>query len=542
MTRIIELIQRKIRQLILSVPVRWKIIGIGVLPVLILGFSLNYWITTGLSDWLSYILTDTRVEAAMNAGSRSVMFVTGIAAFFSIILLLLLVYILTNPIDTLKQTAERVAAGEYDLRAEVWARDEIGSMAESVNQMIDNFVAIQEDLSQSNRQLEAVNRIALAADRESEIHDVLYLTLESMLDLLGLEFGWVYLYDPEVQRMHLASWRGVPEAVQPALLQVDGGPPCESLRALKAGVLGADIVIEQCRRLEDCGLHGLAAQHLTIPIEARNIQFGVINLSFPHARELNADETALLEAIGTKISEVVANAWLRIKLREKEAARQLLLESLVSAQEDERRHLARELHDQAGQGLTSLLIRLKALENLCEQDELKAKLTEMQGLVSGTIQEIRDLSYSLRPPALEEFGLGAAIVGLADEIGSQSGLRIKVKNRIEGKLPLNIEMVLYRIVQEGLTNVVRHADASRVVIELEPRENLIYLMIEDDGRGFDPAEVRPEDGRRHLGLISMNERAELIGGRLEMYSRVGAGTTIEVRVPLPELEMLNANG
>jgi signal transduction histidine kinase len=535
-----DLIQRTIRQLVLSVPIRWKIIGIGVLPVLILGFSLNYWITTGLADWLSYILTDTRVEAAMNAGSRSVMFVTGIAAFLSIILLLLLVYILTNPIDTLKQTAKRVAAGEYHLRAEVWARDEIGSMAESVNQMIDNFVAIQEDLSETNRQLEAVNRIALAADRESEIHDVLFLTLESMLDLLGLEYGWVYLYDPEVHKMHLASWRGVPEAVQPALLQTDGGQPCESQRALEAGVLGGEIMVEQCRLLEGRGLQGVAAQHITIPIEARNIQFGVINLAFPQARELREDEIALLEAIGTKISEVVANAWLRIKLREKEAARQLLLESLVTAQEDERRHLARELHDQAGQGLTSLLIRLKALENMCEQDALKTKLTEMQGLVSGTIQEIRDLSYSLRPPALEEFGLGAAIVGLADEIASQTGLRIKVKNRIETKLPLNIEMVLYRIVQEGLTNVVRHAEAEKVVIELEPRENLVYLKLEDDGRGFDPVEVRPEDGRRHLGLISMNERAELIGGRLEMYSRVGAGTTIEVRVPLPELEMQNA--
>ncbi len=539
MASVFQKINKSIRQFVLSVPVRWKIIGIGILPVVILGVSLNYWITTGLSDWLSYILTDVRVRAAMGAGSRSVLFVTVIAAFLSLILLALLVHILNRPIDALKETAEEVAAGNYDSRAEIWAQDEIGALAAAVNQMIDNLVATQEDLSKTNRQLAIINRIGLAADQEDEIQDVLFIALESMLDLLELEFGWVYLYDPEVDKHHLASWKNVPGELEQILLNVEPENLCDSQLKLVTQTLENEIVSGLCGKLQTAGYVGDQSRHITIPIVAREIQFGVIYLYYPFPVDPDEETIELLELIETKISEVVANAWLKIKLREKEAARQFLLESLVTAQEDERSHLARELHDQAGQSLTSLLVRLKALENDCDDNEQKQKLENMQGLVSETINQIRELSYSLRPPALEEFGLGAAIRYLVDQFSNQSEVQIQFKNRIDGKLLKNVERVLYRIIQEGLTNVFRHAEASHVVIELEPHENYIYLKIQDNGHGFNPADIVPSDGKRHLGLISMHERAELIGGSLEMYSVVGEGTTIEVKVPSREMEIMH---
>ncbi|MEJ2758642.1 MAG: HAMP domain-containing protein, partial [Anaerolineales bacterium] len=266
MSKILTKFTQKVRQLILSVPVRWKIVGIGILPVIILGVSLNYWITTGLADWLSYILTDVRVEAAMRAGSRSVMFVTVIAALLSIILLMLLVYILTNPIEELKATAQEVASGKFETRAEVWAKDEIGSLAVSVNQMIDNFVSIHENLSRTNQQLEALNRIALAADREEDIHDVLFIALESMLSLLGLEMGWVYLYDPEVDKFHLASWKGVPEVLQEPLLKLDGEGLCECLVQIRQGEYPNPISIQPCHHLEAVDCTGGFNDHLSILI------------------------------------------------------------------------------------------------------------------------------------------------------------------------------------------------------------------------------------------------------------------------------------
>lgn len=199
-------------------------------------------------------------------------------------------------------------------------------------------------------------------------------------------------------------------------------------------------------------------------------------------------------------------------------------------------HLARELHDQAGQSLTSLLIRLKTLEKSCSEPGLINQLSDMQDQVSDTIDQIRDLSYSLRPPALEEFGLGTAIQALAEDIATQSPIQIHYVNHIKNNLSSKIDVVIYRIVQEGLTNVIRHAEATEVEIEIELRENLLYLRVEDNGKGFDPANAVPEDGKRHLGLISMNERAELIGGVLDMYSSVGKGTKIEIKVPVPEME------
>ena len=525
-------IRDRIGRLILSVPVRWKIIGIGILPVIILGFSLNYWVITGLSNWLSYLLTDVRVEAAMSAGSRSVIFVTILAAAFSVLILTLLVHILTRPILALINTAETVAVGNTDSRAKVWAQDEIGALAISFNQMIDNLIAIQDDLTQSNRQLEAINQIALAVDQEFEIHDVLFITLENLLNLLDLEFGWVYLYDPEVHKHHLASWKNVPEAIQKDILSVEEGDLCPSQIPAEVKDTPNQIRIQVCPRLESAGFEPSRSRHISIPIEAREIHFGVINLYYPEQESLDEETLALLESIQTKISEVVANAWLQIKLREKEAARALLLQSLVTAQEDERAHLARELHDQAGQSLTSLLIRLKAMENLCEGDALEGNLHQMQDVVAETINRIRDLSYQLRPPSLEEFGFGTAVHALAEEMTFQTDLKIRFKDKLQQEISPDLALVLYRIVQEGLTNILRHAQANQATIDLVQDGNLLHLIIEDDGKGFDPAQILPEEGNRHLGLISMHERAELIGGTMEMYSAPGEGTTIRVQVPL----------
>jgi len=535
-----KFLKKKLKPLLLAVPVRWKIIGIGILPVVILGVSLNYWVTTGLSDWLSYILTDVRVEAAMAAGSRSVFFVTVLAAFLSVILLWFLAYILNNPLEELKRTAQEVASGKFDTRATVWAKDEIGALATSVNQMIDNFVEIQEDLSQTNRLLAAANQIALAAEQGHEIHDILYLFLENLLDLMELEMGWVYLYDPELQKHHLASWKGVPKELEEALLEEEN-QWCTCQQNLHKDNLPNQIEILPCQRLEACGYTKLSSAHITIPIAARNIQFGVVILHWGSLKPLDKESTAMLSSFGVQISEIVANAWFQIKLREKEAARQMLLESLVTAQEDERNRLARELHDQAGQTLTNLLIRLKAIENQSEETSTKVQLSTTQTIVSKTIEQIRDLSYRLRPPALDEFGLGAAVSALAEEVLEPANVKVTCHCELENQLSSEVEMILYRIVQEGLTNVVRHAEASQVCIALEQKNHAVHLIIEDNGKGFEPGQISADENNRHLGLISMSERAELIGGSLDMYSALGEGTTLEIQVPLSKTSVIHAN-
>jgi signal transduction histidine kinase len=523
---------------VLSVPVRVKITGIVLLPVIILGLSLNYWITTGLSDWLSYILTDVRVTAAMRAGSRSVILVTVLAAGASIILASFLTFILTRPLLALRKMAQQVASGHLDVRVPVWSNDEIGEVAAAVNTMTDHLVATQENLARSNRHLEAVNQIILAADQESEIHDVLYLVLEKILHIMDLETAWVYLRDPEQGIFHLASWYGVPKALQPHLLQQASEPFCACQQAIADATIMPAATRRHCRFLAEWAAPDLGQSHITLPIEANGQLFGLINLLCQEERVLSADDLDLLTAIAAQISEIVANAWLRLKLVEKEMARQALLESLVEAQEEERSRLARELHDGAGQMLTSLLVRIKTLEKQALKPEVQSGLAGMLETVSETIEQVRELSYRLRPAALEQFGLSVALETLVSEMAAESGLDYAC--HFDGQqvsLPQGIEVTLYRIAQEALTNVVRHAQAGCVVVSLQLVTQGVLMSIEDDGCGFSPRQTTENNGRRHLGLISMHERAAIVGGQLDVYSAPGQGTAVKVLIPVASGEM-----
>lgn len=520
---------------VLSVPVRVKITGIIVLTVLILGFSLNYWITTGLSDWLSYLLTDVRVEAAMRAGGRSVMLVTFLATAGSLVMASLLTFLLSRPLVDLRDMALKVAAGELDTRAPVWSKDEIGEVAMAVNKMTDHLIAAQDDLARTNRRLAAINQVMLAAEREADIHDVLYAVLQNTIEVMNLQTGWVYLRDPERDTFHLASWYHVPVELEEALLHQTTDTLCSCQQALVDGCLADDASVRACHRLSLWAQAGHGSHHITVPIEARGQRYGVMNLLYAQEPGPNEDDQDLLAAIGTQISEIVANAWLRLKLEEKEVARQALLESLVEAQEEERSRLARELHDGAGQMLTSLLVRIKTLEKKTAVSETQQDLNALLDMVSVTIEQVRELSHRLRPAALEEFGLSVALQTLVDEMTEGTDIHTYCHLDLRGAaLSPGVEVILYRIAQEGLTNVLRHAQASEIRVQLTVENNVIAMTIEDNGCGFSPYHLTAVPGARHLGLIGMRERASIAGGWLDVYSAPDQGTTLLVRVPFLE--------
>lgn len=520
----------------LAVPVGTKVVGIGLLPILILGFTLNYWITTGLSDWLSYILSDARVQAAMESGGRSVVLVTVLSAIISIFFSLVLSYILSQPILSLKEMAQQVANGDLSARAQVWAKDEIGDLAIAINTMTDHLVRTQEDLARKNRSLYAINQVALAGDRQEDIHDVLYTILQYIVKVMHLKVGWIYLRDPEKEVLHLASWYGVEHDTMPHLKSILQDTQCSCQEALIQDITSQRAEIRQCKRLLPInGLNHLNS-HITIPLSARDQQLGVINLLCENDIVINPEDMDLLTSIGSQISEIVSNAWLHLKLVEKEASRQLLLKSLVEAQEEERRRLARELHDGAGQTLTSLLVRLKMIENKAILPQVKSDLQLMQTLVSDTIEQIRTLAHQLRPAALEEFGLPVALEALVEDMVNQESLHSSCDCRVmRDEIPNEIEAVLYRIAQEGLTNVVRHSQASHLNLIVEKNGQDFLLTIEDDGIGFDPTALGTKNGKRHLGLISMKERAEMLGGGFDVYTAPGKGTLIRVSIPTGDI-------
>jgi signal transduction histidine kinase len=203
---------------------------------------------------------------------------------------------------------------------------------------------------------------------------------------------------------------------------------------------------------------------------------------------------------------------------------------VVEAQEVERARLARELHDETGQALTSILLGLKALEERVQTDDGGAAIAELRELVVATLQDVRRLAVELRPAALDDFGLVPALERLRDTMSEQGDIAVEVKSDLDDqqRLPAETETVLYRIVQEALTNVLKHAEATRVTVRLRRGERFVEVVVHDDGAGFDPQDVR--DGG--LGLVGMRERVALLGGRLAVDSSQGAGTMLKAEVPI----------
>jgi PAS domain S-box-containing protein len=217
-------------------------------------------------------------------------------------------------------------------------------------------------------------------------------------------------------------------------------------------------------------------------------------------------------------------------------ARLQVLRRLVTAQEEERRRVSRELHDQMGQHLTGLMLGLKALENDCQSlPHASERLQKLQDLTDSIMQEIHHLAWELRPAALDDLGLSTVLRRYTEEWSQRSGVAVDFHSSglDEQRAPSHVETTLYRVVQEALTNVLKHAQADRVSVLLERRRNHVLAIIEDDGKGFDAeAMMSASDAEQTLGLLGMKERVSLVGGTLDVESTPGAGTTVFVKIPV----------
>lgn len=213
-----------------------------------------------------------------------------------------------------------------------------------------------------------------------------------------------------------------------------------------------------------------------------------------------------------------------------------LLRQLASAEEEERQRLSRELHDQIGQLLTALLLGLRSLRDAAADGDLAARIGALEELADRVARETQQLALDLRPPALNSFGLRLALESLLDDWSERHRIATDLQSigLADRRFAPEVEVALYRIVQEGLTNVLKHARAAHVSVVLEYRDGFVRLIMEDDGEGFDSDSLlaSPEKSQR-LGVRGMRERAALLGGRLEVESSPGSGTSLFVRIPAP---------
>jgi PAS domain S-box-containing protein len=223
------------------------------------------------------------------------------------------------------------------------------------------------------------------------------------------------------------------------------------------------------------------------------------------------------------------------ELRQGAKVREEFVGRLLAAQEQERRNVARELHDGVAQSLTALHLRIGIMAQQASRPEVRDGLAELTRIARAAAEEVRFLARGLRPPALDELGLFPALTRYADDFARAHGIRAEVvaSGRAGGRLPPVVETAFYRIAQEALANVARHSGAASVSIVLLREPSFVQLLVEDDGAGWDPAS-EPADAYAQLGLQGMRERAALLGGRLTIESSPGSGTAVCARIPLPE--------
>ena len=214
-----------------------------------------------------------------------------------------------------------------------------------------------------------------------------------------------------------------------------------------------------------------------------------------------------------------------------------LLDRTVEAHEEERDRIARDLHDGLGQALTAMLLRLQVLEDTPDFADAREQARILRATCAATIEEVRRVVRDIRPPALTDVGLTAAVGRDLDAIGETAGIKTSLEVAIAGdetsaagRLPAAVESHLYRIVQEAITNAIRHAAPSHLRVGIHADGRRVEATIRDDGRGFDPA--APGSGERPFGIVAMRERAAALGGTCSIESQPGLGTTVSVRVPL----------
>jgi PAS domain S-box-containing protein len=276
--------------------------------------------------------------------------------------------------------------------------------------------------------------------------------------------------------------------------------------------------------------HAPAVNWLGVPLIAGDKAIGICALEKSAPAFFTRYHVHVAEALVGQAAVAIQNAWLFEQVRAGRERLQSLSRRLVEIQESERRYVARELHDEAAQALISLKVGLGLLEREADRAEAVVQgVSVLQQRLDLVLENLRRLAMDLRPASLDHLGLVAALRQYAQQVSDQHSLAVDFEavGNIE-RLPSDVEIALYRIVQEALTNVVRHARATRVDVLLERRGDQLIVLVEDNGVGFEPTAVEQTE---RLGLFGMRERMEMLGGTLLLESTPGAGTTLLLEVP-----------
>jgi signal transduction histidine kinase len=446
-----------------------------------------------------------------------------------------LTLLFTRPVLALTEAIRRVAEGDLSARLAPWADDEIGRAQGSFNVMVEQLARSRDEMQAShlrlqrrNRELSALYAVSRAVAGPLRLEEVLERSLRQALDLMDTPSGWICLLG-EQDFCEICVRSGGSSGIN------IGSDFCEKCsRCREAAKTLKPLIIAPLPA--ECPLHdaGCEGGHIVVPLVAKERAVGLLNFVCGN-EACNARDLDLLTNLGRQLGIAIENARLLEELRRKEAVRGQLLRKVISAQEEERVRIARELHDEAGQALTSVLVGLKVMERADDLEAARTLTADLKEVVTQTIDDVHNLAMELRPSVLDDLGLVPALARYVRSCPARFGFEasFEATGIREERLPPEVETTLYRIAQEALTNVARHADASRAGVLLQQRGDTIVLIVDDNGTGFDPTQVTDSaQARDRLGLYGIEERASLLGGRLTVESEPGGGTTLSVEIPL----------
>jgi signal transduction histidine kinase len=398
---------------------------------------------------------------------------------------------------------------------------------------------LESQLVRRHHQLLALSHISSAISGLQDLDTILRTTLDNVLKLINSDIGGILLVDEETNTLYYRVQRGLsPKYAEEMRMPIGEG--------IAGGVAssGESMVLEDISKdpraacpdlVSREGLRGFAS----IPLKTKDRVIGVMNIASHVANRFAADDVSLLSSIGDYLGTAIEQARLYDRLTRASQRYQTLLQHALTAQEQERKRIARELHDETSQAITSLTLSLQAIMGMAEMKGIgdkefleTLKATHSYAVYAGN--EIVKLMKELRPTLLDELGMPAAIHRYAKDTLQAKGINVTAEfTGADRRFPPEVEVTLFRVAQGLIGNILEHSEAKNASIKLECNASECVLRIEDDGIGFDVSKLtRVDSSGRGAGVFTMKERVSLVGGHCRIESRPGRGTRVVVKVPV----------
>jgi len=400
-------------------------------------------------------------------------------------------------------------------------------------------VADQEKIEKHYHDLVALSRVSAAISGLQDLDSILKIGLDNVISIMNGTVGGIMLLDESTQTLSYQVYHGLSDKyAQEMRLKLGEGIAGKVAQSGRA-VLLEDISTEpSAARLDLISSEGLRA-FVSVPIRAKDNVLGVINVASHVPHRFTKEDTHLLHSIGDQLGTAIEQARLHDRLRKaRERLRKLARQNLV-AEEEERRRIARELHDETSQALSGIALQLEALMEMAAKSDnvdhqLLAGLKKVQSLTVQVHKEVSRIISNLHPTVLDTLGLVAAVRQHAKNSLQPLGINVTVEVKgTERRFPADVETAVFRVAQGAIGNIVEHSKAKNASIVLTYRPDEFALTVSDDGQGFDVSKLTDvEESGRGRGLFSMRERIGFLGGTSGVESKPGMGTTVWLRIPL----------